>query len=67
MNDPAILLYLSKELEEYWVLFDYRVCGMRDQLHRERQAWKARVAVENLGSSCWMLVVRPGGARGVAA
>ena len=48
-------------------MFYYRVRGMRDQLHRERQAWEARVAVENLGSGCWVLVVRSGGARGVAA
>jgi hypothetical protein len=67
MNDPANLLYLSRQTEEIWVLFDCRVPRMSNRLHRERQAWGSRANVENLGSGCVILVVRPGGARGAAA
>jgi hypothetical protein len=60
-------LYKSRHTEELWILFDRRVPRTLNRLHRERQAWGSRANVENLGSGCVILVVRPGGARGAAA
>ena len=56
-------LYKSRHTEELWVLFDCHVPGTRNRLHRERQVWRSHATIENLGSGCVVLVVRPGGAR----
>jgi hypothetical protein len=60
-------LYKSRHTEELWILFDCRVPGTRNRLYQERRAWGFCAKVENLGHSCAVLVVRPGGARRAAA
>jgi hypothetical protein len=67
MNDPAQPLYLSKEADEIWILFDCRVSGMHNRLRRERRAWGSRATVETLVHGCAALIVRPGGAKWSAA
>ncbi len=63
MNDPATLLYLSRQTEEIWVLFDCRFFGTRNRLYPERRACGSRAAVENLEHGCAVLMVRQGGAQ----
>jgi len=59
--------FYSKPETEVWIAFDCRHPGAKNRLHRECQAWGAAAAVENLGYSHIVLVVRPGGARGLDA
>jgi hypothetical protein len=60
-------LYPSNSTAEIWVLFDCRIRGARNRLHRERRAWGAHATVENLGHGCGVLMVRSGGARKLAS
>jgi hypothetical protein len=60
-------LYKSRHTEELRILFDCRVPGAHNRLHRARQAWRSHANFGNLGSGCVVLVVRPGGARGSSA
>jgi hypothetical protein len=59
--------FYSKPETEVWIAFDCRHPGVKNRLHRERQAWGAAAAVENLGYGHVVLVVRPGGARKLEA
>ncbi len=49
---------------EICVLFDLRVPGGADALHRQRAAWQEKSGIEAIGKNHFVLVVRPGGARG---
>jgi hypothetical protein len=49
------------------VLFDLRLPGTTDRLAREREAWQAQSDTEALDENHFALLVRPGGARRLAA
>jgi hypothetical protein len=54
------------EPPELLTLFDCREPGAKLRLFRERRAWGFRATVENLGHGRVVLIVRPGGALGLA-
>ena len=47
------------------VLFDLRFPGTIDRLDRERAVWQAQNDIETLDEYHLVLLVRPGGARGL--
>jgi hypothetical protein len=47
---------------ELWTLFDLRIPGTADRLHRERAAWQEWGDLEALDEDHFVLIVRPGGA-----
>ena len=49
------------------VLFDLRLPGTAHHLDRERAAWQAQSDIEALDENHVVLIVRPGGARRLAA
>lgn len=65
MDAPREEFYRKPETE-VWILFDCRGPGGINRLHRERHAWGASAAVENLGYGRAVLVVSPGGAQRLA-
>jgi hypothetical protein len=65
MDAPQKEFY-SKPETEIWIAFDWRGRGAKDRFLRERHAWGACATVENLGYGRAVLMVRPGGARGLA-
>jgi hypothetical protein len=48
------------------IVFDCRERGAKERLLRERRAWGSSATVENLGHGRAVLIVRPGGALGLA-
>ncbi len=42
------------------VLFDLRIPGVAERLHRERAAWQERGDIEALDQNHFVLIVRPG-------
>jgi len=50
--------------ESIVVVFDARVPGGAERLHRERASWGAYGDIEALDEDHFVLVVRPGGAHG---
>ena len=46
--------------ESTLVLFDLRIPGVADRLHRERAAWQERSDIEALDGDHFVLIVRPG-------
>jgi hypothetical protein len=58
--------FCSKPDTEVWITFDCSGPGKEDRLHRERRAWSSCAAIESLGDEGVVLVVRPGGAKGLA-
>ncbi len=48
------------------VIFNLRVPGSVERLHRERAAWRAYADVEMLGYDHAILIVRPGAAQRAA-
>ena len=57
----------TKVPEYILVIFDIRIPGVADRLHRERAAWQEQSDIEALDKDHFMLIVRPGGARRPAA
>lgn len=49
------------------VIFDLRLPGSADRLHRERSVWGEHSDIEALDQHHYVLTVRPGGARELAA
>jgi hypothetical protein len=49
------------------VLFDVRIPGVVVRLHRERAAWQEYADIEALDQDHFVLIIRPGGARRLAA
>jgi hypothetical protein len=45
------------------VLFDLRLPGTPERLHRERAAWQEHSDIEALDQDHFALIVQPGGAR----
>jgi hypothetical protein len=50
--------------ESIVVLFDVRIRGGAERLHRERASWGAYGAIEALDQDHYALVIRPGGVHG---
>jgi hypothetical protein len=57
--------YATRETEVI-VLFDLRIPGVAERLHRERAAWQEQSTVEALDEQHFVLIIRPGGARRLA-
>jgi hypothetical protein len=49
------------------VLFDLREDGAAESLHRQRAAWQEDSDIQALSEDIFVLIVRPGGARRLAA
>ena len=49
---------------EICVLFDLRIPGAAEHLHRERAAWQEKSEIEAIDKNHFVFVVRPGGGRG---
>lgn len=69
MNNPAKSAYHSSahQDEEVWIAFDCRGPGAMNRFWRELRAWGASATYESLGDGRVVLVVRPGGDRGLEA
>jgi hypothetical protein len=63
--DRAKQLYPSSS-ECMVVLFDLRLPGTTERLHRERAAWQEQSDIEALDQNHFVLIVQPGGARRLA-
>jgi hypothetical protein len=61
-------MYGSYPIEEtvVVVLFDLRIPGVAEWLHRERAAWQEQSTVEALDEQHFVPIIRPGGARRLA-
>jgi hypothetical protein len=66
MNAPMHGFYATRETEVI-VLFDLRIPGVVVRLHRERAAWQEYADIEALDQDHFVLIIRPGGARRLAA
>ncbi len=49
------------------VIFDIRIPGVAERLHRERAAWQRQSDIEALDQNPYVLINRPGEAWGLAA
>ena len=63
--DQTNELYLTGRTE-ILTLFDLRIPGVVERLHRERAAWQERSDIEALDQNHFVLIVQPGGARRLA-
>jgi hypothetical protein len=59
-------LYLS-DPEFLLVVFDLRLAGAAEALHKQRAAWREYSDIEALGPDHFVLVIRPGWASKAAA
>lgn len=66
MNAPMHKFYPTSKTEVI-VLFDLRIPGVAERLHRERAAWQEHSFIEALDEHHFVLIVRPGGARRLAS
>jgi hypothetical protein len=66
MNAPIYEFYPTREAEVA-VLFDLRIPGVAERLHRERAVWQEDAEIEALDQDHFVLMVRPGGARRLPA
>jgi hypothetical protein len=58
---PRCEFYLEKETE-ITILFDLRIPGCAERIHRERALWQERSDIEALDEDHFILVIRPGAA-----
>ena len=65
LSVPMYGFYFTKETAVI-VLFDLRIPGGEERLHRERAAWQEQSTVEALDEHHFVLIVSPGGARRLA-
>ena len=56
-------LVYPKPTERLVVLYDVRIPGAAERLHRERASWAEHGDIEALDEVHFILFVRPGGAR----
>jgi hypothetical protein len=56
---PRCEFYQEKETEVK-ILFDLRIPGSAERLHRERALWQERSDIEALDVDHFILVIRPG-------
>jgi hypothetical protein len=64
--DAPIEEFYSKPEAEVWIVFDFRGSEAKNHLLRERRAWGSRATLKFLGYGRVVMMVRPGGARGLA-
>jgi hypothetical protein len=64
--DRAHQVYPTNKTETL-VLFDLRIPGIAERLHRERAVWQGWSEIEAIDKNHFMLIVRPGGIRRLAA
>src|SRR5215207_4669124 len=64
---PAPKTLYPSSSQHIIVLFDLRLPGTAERLDRERAAWQAQSDVEALDENHFVLLVRPDGARRLAA
>ena len=64
--DRAHQVYPTNKTETL-VLFDLRIPGIAERLHRERAVWQGRSEIEAIDNNHFMLIVRPGVIRRLAA
>jgi hypothetical protein len=57
---------ISESTSYTLVIFDTRVPGVAERLHRERAAWQRQSDIEALDCNHYVLIIRPGGAWGLA-
>jgi hypothetical protein len=63
---PRCEFYPEKETE-VGILFDLRIPGSAERIHRERALWRGRSDIEALDEDHFILVIRPDAAdRGMA-
>ena len=62
MDAPIEESYRSTE-QSTLTVFDVRIPGTAERLHRERAAWAEHADIEAIDRDHYVLVVRPGGAR----
>lgn len=65
MDAPLEEFYPGSRVE-VWTVFDVRIPGAAERLHRERAAWAEDADLEALDPDHFVLVVRPGAARRAA-
>jgi hypothetical protein len=65
--DAPIEQFYSNTTEGTLAIYDVRVPGATERLHRERGAWGEYGDIEALDQNHYVLIVRPGGAREMAA
>lgn len=66
MHAPSIEFYPTGETE-VWILFDVRIPGVSERLHRERAGWQEFADLCALDRDHFVLTIRPGAARRLAA
>ncbi len=49
---------------ETLLIYDVRLLGVADRLHSERAAWAEHGDIEAFDRNHYVLIIRPGGARG---
>ncbi|HZY66787.1 MAG TPA: hypothetical protein VFE21_13035 [Rubrobacteraceae bacterium] len=67
MNNGSETCYHREPECTILMLFDIRLPGMAERLHRERAAWREYGDIEALDENHFVLIVRLGGAQGLAA
>ena len=55
------------EQQSMWILFDLRIPGVAERLHRERAAWQERSEIESLDKNHFVLIINAGGVRRLAS
>lgn len=65
MTRPPQTVYPSSGRYEL-AIFDLRLPGIAERLHRERAAWQGQSEIEVIDQDHTVLVIRPGGAQRLA-
>ncbi len=60
MYAPQEELYVNKG-HSTWVLFDLRIPGVAERLHREQAAWQEQSVIKVLGKNHFVLIIHAGG------
>lgn len=58
---------LPPDVEKAVTVFDVRIPGTAERLHRERAAWAEHADIEAVDHNHYVLIVRPGGSRRLAS
>ena len=56
----ALKRNISKSTKYTLVVFDIRIPGVAERLHRERAAWQRQGDIEALDQDHYVLIIRPG-------
>ena len=66
MYAPQGQSYPNKR-QSMWILFDLRIPGVAERLHRERAAWQEHSEIEILDKDHFVLIINAGGVRRLAS